>query len=93
MPIQIIAVEVVRWGEWWDDRWAVAIRYSNGRRQVFQLGNRLQAEKEVDRLRREAIGFPIPDRAVSRDAVGGAAAVGSVSRSGNRGRSSVPEAS
>ena len=60
MPIQIIAVEVIRWGDWWDDRWAVAIRYSNGRRQVFQLGNRLQAEKEVDRLRREAIR-PVSD--------------------------------
>jgi hypothetical protein len=60
MPIQIIAVEVVRWGDWWDDRWTVAIRYFNGRRQVFELGNRLQAEKEVDRLRREAIR-PVSD--------------------------------
>jgi hypothetical protein len=60
MPIQIIAVEVVRWGEWWDGQWAVAIRYSNGRRQVFKLGNRHQAEKEVDRLRREAIR-PVSD--------------------------------
>jgi hypothetical protein len=61
MPkIQILDVEVVRWGDWWEDRWAVSIRYSNGRRQMFDLGGRLQAEKEVDRLRREAIK-PISD--------------------------------
>ena len=45
MPIQIVDVEVVRWGDWWDDQWALAIRYSNGRKQVFNLGSRLEAEK------------------------------------------------
>ena len=52
MPIQILDVEVIPWG---DDRWAVAIRYSNGRRQLIELGNRFQAEKEANRLRREEI--------------------------------------
>ena len=52
MPIQILDVEVIPWGDE-QDRWAVAIRYSNGRRQLIELGNRFQAEKEANRLRRE----------------------------------------
>ena len=55
MPIQILDVEVIPWGDDLQDRWAVAIRYSNGRRQLIELGNRFQAEKEANRLRREEI--------------------------------------
>jgi hypothetical protein len=55
MPIQILDVEVILWGDDLRDRWAVAIRYSNGRRQLIELGNRFQAEKEANRLRREEI--------------------------------------
>ena len=55
MPIQILDVEVIPWGDDVQDRWAVAIRYSNGRRQLIELGNRFQAEKEANRLRREEI--------------------------------------
>ena len=58
MSIQILDVEVIPWGDE-QDRWAVAIRYSNGRRQLIELGNRLLAEKEANRLRREEIK---PDR-------------------------------
>ena len=54
MPIQILDVEVIPFGDE-QDRWAVAIRYSNGRRQLIELGNRFQAEKEASRLRREEI--------------------------------------
>jgi hypothetical protein len=54
MPVQILDVEVTPWGDE-QDRWAVAIRYSNGRRQLIVLGNRFQAEKEANRLRREEI--------------------------------------
>ena len=53
MSIQILDVEVIPWGDDLQDRWAVAIRYSDGRRQLIELGNRFQAEKEADRLRQE----------------------------------------
>ena len=52
MSIQILDVEVIPWGDE-QDRWAVASRYSNGRRQLIELGNRFQAEKEANRLRQE----------------------------------------
>ena len=35
MPIKILDVEVIPWGDDLQDRWAVAIRYSNGRRQLI----------------------------------------------------------
>ena len=65
MPIQILDVEVIPFGDE-QDRWAVAIRYSNGRRQLIELGNRFQAEKEASRLRREEIK-PSSERSRDRE--------------------------
>jgi hypothetical protein len=55
MPIQIVHVEVIPWGNDWEDRWAVAILYSDGRKQLLGLGSRVNAEKEASRLVREAM--------------------------------------
>ena len=65
MPIEILDVEVIPFGDE-PDRWAVAIRYSNGRRQLIELGNRFQAEKEASRLRREEIK-PSSERSGDRE--------------------------
>ena len=65
MPIQILDVEVIPFGDE-QDRWAVAIRYSNGHRQLIELGNRFQAEKEASRLRREEIK-PSSERSRDRE--------------------------
>jgi hypothetical protein len=48
---QILEVKVIRWPTA-EDRWAVAIRYSNGLKQFYEVGDRAQAERERAQLER-----------------------------------------
>jgi hypothetical protein len=52
--MQIVEVQVIPW-QAGENRWAIAIRYSNGLKQVFEVGDRPHAEREREELQRHAI--------------------------------------
>lgn len=48
---QIVEVKVVPWPVA-EGRWAVAIRYANGLKQIYEVGDRAEADGERARLER-----------------------------------------
>lgn len=51
MPKQIVELDVIRW-KTGIDRWGMVIRYSDGLKHSYEVGNRLEAEQELARLKR-----------------------------------------
>ena len=54
---QIVEVRVIPWPGA-EDRWAVAILYGSGLKQIYEVGDRAQAERERAQLARAMASRP-----------------------------------